>query len=743
MSRSWRTVPSRQSEHRAGDARRPGLRASRLTRRPVVALVVGSVVAGAAAVGGATWALAGAPTTVTLRPGASTVVDSGSSFADGAASAGFTLARRPAGDSLYLGVELRQNGTSLYRSKARVFPDGSVTVDLSRVRGGTESYLAGARIPLTVPAGASQLRVEGQVSGTSRTALRVRAWLNGRTAPDWQLVATDSASPITAAGHGRAWAYLSSSATSPAQLGIGDVSAIPARATATASGPSASVSGAASAPGSSSVPGAPAGQLEGVIASSGADLTVRYPVPSGAVFVSPTGSGSGSGTEDSPLGSIAAAIAKAPRGGTVVLRGGTYRQVAGSVTKPLTIQPYPGERPVLSGADVVTAWTAQDGAWRTTTWTSPFGQDDVRAEEVPSGSAAGKVEQAYRNGTPLRQVLTRAELSAGTFWVDPDTLHAWVGDDPAGATTELSARTRAMTLESGAAGSHLRGLRFTAYAAPHLDNSGQLYVGAADTVIENSQFDHSSGAGLKIAAARITVDHLTVSDNAAEGMQGNRNDKSVVKNSQFLRNNTDNFKVSGCGASCTIAGFKTAHTDGLTVTGNAFLDNAGNGFWCDLGCTNATITGNAVRGGYDGIFYEVSSTGLIAHNYVEKADKGIRISGSDAVTVTDNTLVDNTWQFTVYDDKRSSSTDSYSAALGLSWDTTQLVVRDNVVTAGDRTTLLLASNATDQVANPQMYKDTGSNLVSGNQSMVWCAAVSTCRTYPSIKAWEAASGRTF
>src|SRR6187549_263035 len=132
-----------------------------------------------------------------------------------------------------------------------------------------------------------------------------------------------------------------------------------------------------------------------------------------------------------------------------------------------------------------------------------------------------------------------------------------------------------------------------------------------DTVIRDSQFDHSSGAGLKIGGTGITVDHSTMSDNGAEGMSGNRNDNSVVSNSAFLRNNADGFVVVGCKMSCTVAGFKTAHTANLKVLDNAFVDNESNGFWCDLGCTGATISGNAVSGGNMGLYYEVSSAGKL------------------------------------------------------------------------------------------------------------------------------------
>ena len=259
-----------------------------------------------------------------------------------------------------------------------------------------------------------------------------------------------------------------------------------------------------------------------------------------------------------------------------------------------------------------------------------------------------------------------------------------------------------MTLERRAAGSRVLGLRFTAYAAPHLDDTGELSVnGAAGTLIENSTFDHSSGAGLKISGPRMVVRRSTIRDNAGEGMQGNRTDDALVTGNLFLRNNTAGFKVWDCGASCTVAGYKAAHTKRLTVTDNAFVDNASNGFWCDLGCTAAVVRGNVVRGGYDGIFYEVSSGAVIEDNVVSGADKGIRVSGSDHVVVVGNTLVDNTWQLTVLDDRRPASSDAYSLAQGLRWDTRGLVVERNVLLGGPRTAKVLALNATSQVLRPR------------------------------------------
>jgi Right handed beta helix region len=729
------------------------------TRLGLVAMV-GAILVPGAIVGGVAYALTSSDAgDMTLRPGSSATAEAGTSFTDGWAGATFVLPGRPAGDSLYLGLELRRSGGSLYRTKARVFPDGSVSVDLSKVlNNGAEQFLGTKLIQTAIGTDPTTVTLQGQVSGTTAVTVAVRAWVAGSVKPDWQLSVADP-TPIGSSGSVRVWSYLSRRAAAPISFHYQDLTAkaagsetAPSPTPSGPSGPTATPTPAPTTPAPTkttaaptTAPSSPAGSpgMNSVLAKSGADLDTDYTIPAGAIFVAPGGSNSDSGSKASPVGSIATAIAKAPSGGTVVLRGGTYRQSVGDVNKRLTIQAYPHEYPVLSGADAVTGWSGSGGLWRATSWTSPFAQNAFRPDEVPAGTAAGKVEQTYRNGKALKQVLTLAELKSGTFWINPTTRQLYVADDPTNAVMEVSNRDRGMTLGSGATGSKILGLRFTAYAGPHLDNGSELYVGSNDTLIQNSQFDHSSSAGLKIAGTNITVDHITAAENAAEGMNGNRNDNSVVENNQFVRNNTDRFKSVGCAMSCTVAGFKTAHTANLVVKNNAFVDNVANGFWCDLGCTNATITGNAVTGSYDGLFYEVSSHALISNNYVEDSDKGIRVSGSDHVTITGNTLVDNNFQLTVYDDRRSSSTDAYSAGLGLSWNTTNLVIADNTIKGGGSTTKLLEANGTAQVASPQMFSKLADNTNSGTQVMVWCTGDNKCKTYASIADWKAASGLSF
>ena len=96
--------------------------------------------------------------------------------------------------------------------------------------------------------------------------------------------------------------------------------------------------------------------------------------PAARIFVvSPSGDDAAAGTEEAPFATIQHAIDAArntkpgtPR--TICLRGGTYyldKPVevtppdSGTVEAPLMIEPYPNEKPVLSGGREVKDWKAE------------------------------------------------------------------------------------------------------------------------------------------------------------------------------------------------------------------------------------------------------------------------------------------------------------------------------------------------------------------------------------------------
>mmetsp|Transcript_11963 Transcript_11963/g.27288 ORF Transcript_11963/g.27288 Transcript_11963/m.27288 type:complete len:891 (+) Transcript_11963:48-2720(+) len=77
-------------------------------------------------------------------------------------------------------------------------------------------------------------------------------------------------------------------------------------------------------------------------------------LPTDSLFVDPTrGADANPGTESSPLKTVAAGVAKAARGGTVVLRAGRHQikeaVEIGAEKSGLTVRAYPGEKPEVSG----------------------------------------------------------------------------------------------------------------------------------------------------------------------------------------------------------------------------------------------------------------------------------------------------------------------------------------------------------------------------------------------------------
>lgn len=186
--------------------------------RAAVLLVVALCTAGTAYVTGA-GGVAGA----SLTPGGSTVMGTGKSLTDGTVTATFALPGRPSASSLYLGVELRSTVTDLYRAKARVYPDGTVSVDLSKVQDGVERYLGSKRVGLAVGTGPTTLVVEGHVSGTSPATVQGRVWRSGTSVPDWQNEIADKSGLVGGTANG--WAYLSQRAAAPLAVQITAVTA--------------------------------------------------------------------------------------------------------------------------------------------------------------------------------------------------------------------------------------------------------------------------------------------------------------------------------------------------------------------------------------------------------------------------------------------------------------------------------------------------------------------------------------
>jgi parallel beta-helix repeat protein len=429
-----------------------------------------------------------------------------------------------------------------------------------------------------------------------------------------------------------------------------------------------------------------------------------YAIPPGAVFMDPGGSDAHDGTQGAPVRTVNRAVDLVPTGGTIVMRGGVYRDWYrnssggyGMVGKGLTIQAYPHEQPWFDGTDVVSgsSWTNDgQGRWSRTWDASSFcaglyylmkydAQSSsgpcthVDNAKDPDYPAAGDPQMVFVDGSPLRQVGSLGAVAPGTFYSDWSNRTLYLGSDPAGRTVELAARPGALVL-GNQQDYVVRGVGFRRFATNEYNNltSGALYVGANRVTVENVVFTQNAGGGLFLSNPMngSSVRNSVFARNGFNGMGSNGGSRSGTRNDLLMEgnvfdgNNAEHFGLN-CSASCAAAALKLAHMKGFTFRDNIVQNGVGDamGIWCDLDCSDAVITGNLVRNnGKHGIYYEVSDTGLIASNLVvDNGRVGIAISSANT-KVYNNTVVTDTdtspsaqglW---IYDDPRVRGLDGWT-----------------------------------------------------------------------------------
>ncbi len=114
-------------------------------------------------------------------------------------------------------------------------------------------------------------------------------------------------------------------------------------------------------------------------------------LPATELYVATNGSDQAAGTLAAPLQTIQAAFNKAVAGDTILLRDGIYREAvalknkSGKEGAPITLKAYPGEKPVLSGLDVLKL------EWKATPQAGVF----VAAFDTPA------ISQLFFNGKPM------------------------------------------------------------------------------------------------------------------------------------------------------------------------------------------------------------------------------------------------------------------------------------------------------------------------------------------------------
>lgn len=402
--------------------------------------------------------------------------------------------------------------------------------------------------------------------------------------------------------------------------------------------------------------------------------TTAYPVPAGAKFVSLLGSDANAGTESAPWRTLAYAVKTAAAGSTIVLRAGTYRESVQFYAKTLTIQSYPNEAVWLSGSDVVTGWVADGSAWRKDGWTAQFDRTDNTGVMVdPAYPLAAWPDMVFMDGAAKRQVANRAEVVAGTFFVDYAAAKLYVGDNPSGRTVEASTRTDAIYVNTSP-NSVVRGLGIKHYATP-VAKVAALKGFADNVTFENNVVTQNAMTGLSVIGHDGKVRNNTATDNGQLGLHAHKADRLLMSGNLVQRNNAERF-VMGQAA----GGVKITTARDATISGNRVESNLGNGIWLDVSSWAAKFVHNYVRGNArHGIMYEISANAIVADNVVlENAEHGIYVLDSSDVNVWNNTLLRNKRNIQILEGPRTSSVDP-----AITHDVDRITVRNNVMSDGN------------------------------------------------------------
>ncbi|GAA1688349.1 hypothetical protein GCM10009765_42260 [Fodinicola feengrottensis] len=481
--------------------------------------------------------------------------------------------------------------------------------------------------------------------------------------------------------------------------------------------------------------------------------TTDYPIPPGSLYVSPAGNDSADGGKDTPLRTVGAALDRVPSGGTVVLRAGVYRESVDGLGKPFILQPYPGEQAWISGADVVTGWVADGSTWRHDNWDVQLCHSCFLPNIIdPAYPQAGFPDMVLINGQPLRQVGSRDKVQAGTFFVDQSRHVLYVGTSPAGKTVESAVRTQFAVLDSGAAGAVIRGVGFRSFASnqDYKDHPAMVSVNARKVTFEKDVFLGSAATGLLIAQPDATISSSLFDRNGLAGIVANKADNIRIVGNTMVGNNAEHFAISG--DSVGAAGTKITRTKRPYIARNIFRDNHSNGWWCDLGCSDAVVIGNLASGNQvNGLFYEISARALVASNVMAgNAKLGLKISSSDNVRVVNNTMVGNQSNLGVYNDPRGPDSDPYSNGMGQVWDSRNTRLLNNLMVGdvdSDQPFVITADykNPPRTSAAQMIVASDGGCYVRANAHLPsvlvsWWNSPSDVDAYGSLAQWRQATG---
>jgi hypothetical protein len=363
-------------------------------------------------------------------------------------------------------------------------------------------------------------------------------------------------------------------------------------------------------------------------------------------------------SDSTTFSAISAAVASLQPGDTVKISPGIYREsvsidARGTPEAPITIEAETPGTVILTGADEVRDWRPIAG--------TPLWESEIKLNLPASpkhGLLAGRCEQVFVDGVPLRQCLRREDLCAGSFcyeeergcfviWPAPFTTELEGGQQEfdTGAITggaklqinradpdqrwqylrapfsperhliEVTTRSRLLDTAGGFDNSPdgsahivIRGLIFR--ASGDQPQKPMVRLGGNGHRVEECVLEYGAARGLDIRSNDTVVRRCTIRLNGQMGFAGYGRGW-LVEDCDILYNNTKHsdfvcFEQGGC---------KIVRAHDCTMRRVRAIGNDGPGIWFDIDNERILIEQcwcEANTG--PGIMYEISSTAVIRNN---------------------------------------------------------------------------------------------------------------------------------
>jgi hypothetical protein len=485
----------------------------------------------------------------------------------------------------------------------------------------------------------------------------------------------------------------------------------------------------------------------------------RYAVPADAIVASPTGADTSPGTATQPVRTVARALALVPAGGTIVLRGGLYNESV-AIYKKVTIQSWPGETVWFDGSREVSGWVADGDDWRYDGWTVEFDTSPTYTRGAADNQEqywgfvnaaypmAAHPDQIFIDGTALRQVGSRAEVTQGTFFHDRPADRLYIGSSPTGRKVNVSSLIRAIMVRAD--GVVLRGFGIRRYS-PSVPDMGAVTLERSGATVEHVAVVDSATSAIHAMGANITLRNVYLARSGMLGMSASNADNIVIDRMLSEHNNVEHFNESPVAGGAKLGRLRVA-----TVRNSIFRNNLGTGLWFDESVYDMRIVGVESRNNdKHGISLEISAKAVVIDSIIAGNDGyGIKVNNTSDVRIWNNTFVGNDRSINIVQDARRYGDGSagkdprYPNDPTMTWVNGPVGVVNNVLSNQARgNCLLCVEDYSKQLTAEQMRVTANGNVYNRPSSTspswvaVWSRGATNPATYTSLSLFAAGTGQ--